>query len=114
LFQFHRTRNSDFLKVVGCETVFHLLGVIETWLTLDLLGFTPTLLSAFTLEATNRAVNMVFSFVPGRVGVEEVSTGLLTGALGLGTTAGVAVAIVRKARVLVWTAAGLAAFAIKR
>ncbi len=114
VFQFHRARNRDFLLVIGCEAVFHLLGVVETWLTLDLLGFTPTLISAFVLEATNRAVNMVFSFVPARVGVDEVSTGLLAEALGLGATAGVAVAIVRKARVLVWTAVGLAVFAIKR
>ena len=107
---YYRGRPADFIIVNGYEGLFHLAGVAETWVTLQLLGQETTLLIAFTLEATNRAVNMLFSFVPARVGVDEAGSGLLTAALGLGGAAGVALAIVRKARVLVWTAVGMIAF----
>ncbi|MEP7273585.1 MAG: hypothetical protein ABI882_18960, partial [Acidobacteriota bacterium] len=114
VFQFYRERHGDFVMVTACEAAFHILGVVETWLTLRLLGFETSVGSAFILEATNRAVNMVFAFIPARVGVDEISTGLLTGALGLGVSAGVTLAIARKARVLVWTTVGLILFALRR
>lgn len=112
VFRFYRERHKEFPLVVCCHILFHFLGVLETWLILAFLGFTPTLLAAFTLEASYRAVNMIFAFVPGRVGVDEAGTGLLAEVLGLGAPAGVMVAIVRKARVLFWTAIGLLLFAI--
>jgi hypothetical protein len=59
-------------------------------------------------------VNMLFSFVPARVGVDEAGSGLLTAALGMGGVSGVALAIVRKVRVLFWTAIGLAVFALRK
>jgi hypothetical protein len=107
VFSFYREHPRDLFIVSGCELLFHLFGIAETWVTLELLGFTPSLLSTFTLEATNRAINMVFSFVPGRIGVDEAGTGLLTEVLGLGGVVGVTLAIVRKARILVWTILGV-------
>lgn len=114
VFEFYRNRQQDFVKMAGLEVAFHVLGVLETWLTLSLVGFEPTMLIAFVLEATNRAVNFAFSFVPARVGVDEAGSGLLAEVLGIGATAGVTVALVRKARVLVWTAVGMILLAIKR
>ena len=107
LFEFYRSRHDDFLKMVACDSIFHALGVVETWLTLELLGVRTSALTAFLFEATNRAVNLVFSFVPGRFGVDEAGTGALAEILGTGATVGVALAVVRKGRVLVWTAVGL-------
>ncbi|MCW5967973.1 MAG: flippase-like domain-containing protein [Blastocatellales bacterium] len=110
VFNFYRGHPADLAYVSACHMAFHLLGTVETWATLVFLGYEPTLLAAFTLEATNRAVNMIFSFVPGRVGVDEAGTGLLTEVLGLGAASGIVLAIVRKARILVWTAAGVAVY----
>ena len=108
---YYRGRPIEFIVVNGYEAVFHLAGVAETWIALYFLGAQPTLMTAFTLEATNRAVNMLFSFVPARVGVDEAGSALLTTALGMGSASGVALAIVRKVRVLFWTAMGLIVFA---
>jgi hypothetical protein len=55
----------------------------------------------------NRVVPTVFKVVPLRVGVDEAGTALFTSVLGLGTAAGVTLALVRKARVLVWVIVGL-------
>jgi len=83
--------------------------VAEVYVTLALLaGRAPTVLEAFLFEGANRAITVAFKFVPMRLGVDEMGTGLFAEALRYGTATGVALAIVRRARILVWTAAGLA------
>jgi hypothetical protein len=90
------------------EGVFHIGGIAEAYMTIWLLtGEAPTILAAFVIETANRIVNVVFRFVPLRMGVDEAGTALMTNVLGLGATAGVTLAIVRKARVLFWSGAGI-------
>jgi hypothetical protein len=90
------------------ESLFHVGGVAEAYITIWLLtGIAPTLLGAFVIETANRIVNVIFRFVPLRVGVDEAGTALMTSVLGIGTASGVTLAVVRKARVLCWSAAGI-------
>lgn len=107
VFDFYAKRRADFLIVALCEFAFHGVGVLEIYATLHLIGSPTSLLIAFILEAVNRVLNIAFAFVPALVGVDEAGTGLLTNVLGLGTTAGVTLAIVRKARMLIWIGLGL-------
>lgn len=94
--------------IAGLEALFHVGGVAEAYMTIWLLtGHAPTILAAFVLETANRIVNVVFRFVPLRVGVDEAGSALMTSVLGLGTAAGVTLAVVRKARVLCWSSAGI-------
>ena len=103
---------SDLLPVALLELAFHACAVAEIFLVLALIApRQPTLLDAFVLESTNRLIAAVFRFVPLRIGVDEAGTGLLAELLAFGTAAGVTLAIVRKGRMLVWTALGLAALA---
>ena len=97
------------LAPIAClEGLFHVGGVAEAYVTIWLLtGQPPTILAAFVLETANRIVNVVFRFVPLRVGVDEAGSAIMTNVLGLGTAAGVTLAVVRKARVLAWSAAGI-------
>lgn len=97
------------------EICFHLLGIVEMWITLGLLAgaAAPTLLSTFVLESVNRTIMVVFKFVPLRLGVDEVGTELLTRTLGLPAGIGVTMALVRKARMIAWSAIGIA-FLVKR
>jgi hypothetical protein len=90
------------------EAGFHAGGVAEAYVTLWLLtGSVPSVLAAFVLETANRIVNVVFRFVPLRIGVDEAGSALITGVLGLGPAVGVTLAVVRKARVVCWSAAGV-------
>ena len=73
----------------------------------------PTLLGAFLLESINRFINVAFKFVPMRLGVDEASTGLLTQVLYGMPALGVTLALVRKARMLVWTGVGIAFLGIR-
>jgi hypothetical protein len=93
--------------VLACEAAFHLASIAEAFLTLLLLTGSATLLNAFLLDTVNRFINVAFRAVPMRVGVDEVTTSGFTEMLGLGSAAGLTLALVRKARMLVWMAVGL-------
>jgi hypothetical protein len=95
--------------IATLEALFHVGGVAEAYVTVWMLtGAPPSLLAAFILETANRIVNVIFRFVPLRVGVDEAGTAVVARVLALGTTVGVTVAVVRKARVLCWSLAGVA------
>ncbi len=103
----HATRGR-LAPIAVLEALFHVGGVAEAYITIWLLtGVAPSVLAAFVLETANRIVNVVFRFVPLRMGVDEAGSALMTNVLGLGTAAGVTLAVVRKARVLCWSGAGI-------
>jgi hypothetical protein len=93
--------------LAAAEIGFHVLGVAEIYLTLWLLNVTaPTLFTAFLFETANRLITVVFKFVPLRLGVDEAGTAVFAPFIGLPAKTGLALAIIRKARMLVWAAAG--------
>jgi len=92
--------------VVACHVIFHLLSYLEAWLTVYLLTGRSEPLAAFVLDTANRVVNVVFRWVPMRAGVDEVASGAVATAVGLPDTIGVATALVRKGRVVVWALLG--------
>ena len=97
------------LTVATLELSFHLFAILEIFLVLSLIsGHQPTVLDAFVFESTNRFIAVVFKFVPLRIGVDEAGTGMFAELLAFGTTTGVTLAIVRKGRMLVWMALGIA------
>ena len=96
-------------RVFALDLVFHLLAVLEVFLTLQwLLGDqSPTLGQAIVFEALNRVVTVVFKFVPFRIGVDEALSGAVAPMLAVNPVAGVSLAVVRKVRSLFWSAVGL-------
>jgi hypothetical protein len=109
VYGFYTRNQTRFLSILLLEACFHLAGVAEVYVTLYFISdVPPTLLTAFVLESVNRVINVIFKFVPMRVGVDEAGTGMLTKILRLGTASGVTLAIVRKGRVIFWTALGIA------
>lgn len=107
IYSFAARSGSRIPAIVAAEVGFHALGVAEIYLTLRLLGYASVpFLTSFILETANRLIQVVFKVVPLRLGVDEAATAWFTDLLGLGPTTGVALAIVRKVRVLFWTTAG--------
>lgn len=94
--------------VVLCEVLFHTFSILESWLTLYLLTGSSQWLNAFLFDTLNRIINVVFRLVPMRVGVDELSASGLADLIGLGSATGLTMALVRRARVLAWVAAGMA------
>jgi hypothetical protein len=110
MYGFYAQNRARFLPIMLLEFSFHMAGVLEIYVTLAFISevYRPTLLAAFILESVNRIINIVFKFMPLRTGVDEAGTGLLAKVLGLGTTLGVTLAIIRKSRDIFWTAVGFA------
>ena len=96
-------------QVFSLQVLFHALAVLETLLTLQwLLGDrSPTAVQAIVFETVNRFTTVVFKFVPFRIGVDEAASGGIAPLLAVTVAAGVALAVVRKVRVLFWSAIGL-------
>jgi Lysylphosphatidylglycerol synthase TM region len=108
IFGFVSRRRRAVLPLLALEFCYHSAAVLETWYVIDLITRArPGLLMAFVLEYVNRSVTVAFQFVPMWLGVDEAGTSLATSALGLGSAAGVSLALVRKARIVIWTAIGL-------
>jgi len=97
-------------RVFALDLLFHALAVIETFITLQwVLGeHALTFAQAVVFEALNRVVTVAFKFVPFRIGVDEAFSGALAAALAIDPAAGVALAVVRKIRTLIWSGVGLA------
>lgn len=111
VYTFARRHPTRPLPILLLEFGYHALGVAETWLTVAMLlpgSGTVDVLGAFLLESNNRFINVAFKFVPMRLGVDEAGTGLLTQVLYGSSALGVTLAVVRKARMLVWTGIGVA------
>ncbi|HUE90455.1 MAG TPA: lysylphosphatidylglycerol synthase domain-containing protein [Vicinamibacterales bacterium] len=98
------------------EGAFHVAAVTEVFLVLRLLpmGQDVTLLQAFVLETTGRLIVVLFKFVPYRLGVDEAGSAMIAQALALDPTLGVALALVRRLRILFWNAIGLGLLAVRR
>jgi hypothetical protein len=96
-------------QVFGLQIVFHVLAVWETYLTLEwLLGDqSPSATQAVLFETVNRLTTVLFKFVPFRLGVDEAASGAAASLFAVTAAAGVALALIRRGRVLFWSAIGL-------
>jgi hypothetical protein len=109
IYSFASRRRQAVGPLIACELAFHALGVAEVHLTLWLLlGAPPPLVTSFVLETVNRLITVLFKFVPMQVGVNEGGTVLATQILGMTAQTGLLLAIIRRARILIWQLAGTA------
>jgi hypothetical protein len=101
---------SRLLHVASWEAAFHVLAVAEVWFVLQLLPSAReiTFSDAFLMESAGRFVTIAFKFVPYRLGIDEAGSGAIAQALGLSAGTGVALALVRRLRIIVLNAAGIA------
>ncbi len=97
------------LGVFALELAFQVLAVAEVYITLYLISpVPPTVASAVVLETVGRLVTMAFKYLPMRIGVDEAGAAWFAGLLHLGSQTGITLAVVRKLRLLFWSAVGLA------
>lgn len=97
------------IEVASCQVAFHVLAVFEVWLILRVMpgGGGTSFVDAFVMEATGRFITVAFKFVPYRLGVDEIGSGSIAQMIGIGAPAGVALALVRRVRILVLNSAGI-------
>jgi hypothetical protein len=110
-----RRPTRQLLGIFGLELGFQALAVVEVYVTLWLISpVPPTVAAAIVLETVGRVVTMAFKYLPMRIGVDEAGAAWFAGLLQLGSHTGVTLAVVRKLRLLFWSAVGLALLSRER
>ncbi len=93
--------------VAAIEAVAQAALVYEMWLIIGALGFSRSWSSALVVEGGIKFVATAFSFIPGQLGASETVYTLLARAIGLPSSAGLAVALVRRLRSIAVATAGV-------
>ncbi len=108
VYDFYKHHPTAFFVMIACNLAAHATSVVEVYVTLKMLGFYPQVGQAYIIESLTKVINFVFAFVPGTIGVYEGGTEvILQKGLGFTPAAGLALALVRKAAIVVWTSIGL-------
>lgn len=107
IYSFYEGRRPAFHLILGANLLAHLINVAEVCAILRSMGLPAKASYGIAVESVTKLINVVFFFVPLRAGVYEGGNALILQAVGLGPEAGLALAIVRKIRALLWAAYGL-------
>ncbi len=107
VYGFYKRRTAAFFSMIGLDLTSHVASVLEVYVTLRMLGLTSNVGAAYIIESLTKVINFAFGFVPGTIGVYETGNGIILRTLGYTTAVGVALAIVRKAAIVFWTAIGV-------
>jgi hypothetical protein len=109
VYGFYRRHPNLFLPVIGFEILYHMLGVAEVWIILTRVSeAVASPASAFLLESVSRLINIVFKLVPFLIGVDEAGARYVGEVIAVGAGTAVTLTIIRKGRILFWTAIGFA------
>ena len=84
------------------------IGVLEIYYALDFLGHPVSLTEAWIIEAMTQMVRAGSFFIPASIGVQDGAFVLMCAAITGSPELGVAVAIVRRMREIIWIASGFA------
>jgi len=106
--EFYRGHRGALAVSVTAAWVAWVLGAVEIWLVLHALDVRISFGEAWIVEAFVQSVRAASFFLPAGLGAQEAATWLMLDWMLAAPTAGVAAAIIRRARELVWIALGLA------
>jgi len=108
IYDFYRRYPRRFLPICLFEMVYHFVGIAEVWFILSrLTGSLPNPVHAFLLESVSRLITVLFKLVPFMIGVDEAGAQFVGRTVALAAGVGVTLAIIRKGRILFWTAVGI-------
>lgn len=107
IYGFYRHYPKRFLPICLLEAGYFVLGICEVWYILSRLtdGY-PSLLSAFLLESVSRLIIVIFKLIPFVIGIDEAGSQFIADTLAFAAGVGVTLAIIRKGRIIFWTAIG--------
>jgi putative membrane protein len=90
------------LRAMGWQVSGLVLGTAEVWFALELLGHPATLWQALFIEALTQAARQMAFFVPAGLGVQEAVVLMLGEILGIGPDISLSLALVKRARELLF------------
>ena len=83
------------------------LSVLEVWVILAVMGYRVGPATAFLIQSTSLVVYAAFAFIPSQLGANEGASYMLFPYLGLASSTGVAMEMLRRLRVVVLVVLGL-------
>jgi putative ABC transport system permease protein len=107
IYDFYESRTGAFFAILAFDFLSHVASVIEVFVVLKMLGSVPPVKATYIIESLTKVINFVFGFVPATIGVYEGGNALILQTLGFTAATGLALALVRKAGLIVWTLIGL-------
>jgi hypothetical protein len=94
-------------EVLAIEIVGHALLAFEIWVVLGAIDIHAAPIAPILMEGGIKIIGVAFFFIPGQLGASEGVYVAMATALGFGPTAGLTIALVRRARALLVAATGL-------
>jgi hypothetical protein len=108
IYGFYRKYPRRFLPICLLQVAYHSLGTMEVFYIINRLSDeSESIVHAFLLESVSRLIAIVFKLVPFSIGVDEAGAQIVGKTFALAAGVGVTLAIIRKGRMLFWTAMGL-------
>jgi Lysylphosphatidylglycerol synthase TM region len=106
LLVFSRKAPRAFWTSLILSLLWHLVAVLEVYVTLRFMGAGIALVGTFALEGLTKVINLVGALNPGNVGTYEAGNMLIAKMFGVTATAGLTLALCRRARGLFWAGVG--------
>ena len=107
LVHFYTEHRSRFLATLGLALLNWSLGTIEVYLVMQFLNHPITLADALIIESFAQLVRAGTFFIPASIGAQEGAFFLICNAITGVPALGVAIAMIRRFREIVWIALGL-------
>jgi glycosyltransferase 2 family protein len=104
--EFYRDNKPGFFKAFGLHFYSRLQSPIEIYLIGIFMGFPLTFVDCYLLSSLTILVNLIFVFVPGAFGVMEGAYAGTFSLFHLNPIIGASIQIIRRIRMLLWTALG--------
>lgn len=108
-------RTRRFWAALGLHLAGRVLGAVEAWLIMTVLGVPFSFAAAmFVIAVAHAGVNLFFSIIPSQIGVQETAACLIFSAIGLDPASALALMLIRRVRGFLWIGIGLTLLAPTR
>jgi hypothetical protein len=106
LLTFYREEPTSFCASLVLNLLWHAMAVLEVYLILRFMGARIGVVGALALEGLTKVINFIGALSPGNFGTYEGGNMLIAGLFGVTGTAGLTLALCRRARVVFWAGVG--------
>lgn len=106
LLTFRRVAPAAFWASLIFSLLWHALAVLEVYVILRFMGARAPFVGAFALEGLTKVINLVGAVNPGNFGTYEGGNMLVANLFGVTATAGLTLALCRRAGAIFWAGVG--------
>lgn len=106
LLTFYRDEPVAFWASLLFNLLWHAMAALEVYLILRFMGADVGVVGAFAMEGLTKVINLVGALSPGNLGTYEGGNMVIANLFGVTGTAGLTLALCRRARSIFWAAVG--------